>query len=786
MTEQTNNSAQRSRIIPPLSRDNTLTNEEPTITNKKSTSSNEQFIKKSNEQLNFINLKFTSFELEDGFLDWYNMKMIQKTLSTGILWCLIIIGVFIALFINWYEFHITSSGIMCGVGGIALILSLLFSLIKSEKVSFLTDFQYQTMIMTIILVLSILVLISMHYGDNGSDLGDVSLFYVIFVLSGLNLGQRFIYQLITTIIQVGGYLALAWIDEEGEGTYCAIGMIGIGVLVIKMSRDLELHVREEYQQGTDMQAVTRASIFSIGLDEGQSVSSFMTPLESAVMSLKRLHDAPGMANANRDTIKNVMGILYHLYDLDESPVPLSSVPIDQTTEAWLKKEMMLTGYTSIKKHHHRPSKSKQSQQIKQSIVTVEKPALKRGSSDTTGRIAGPSMPVLNHSDDENDKEKPLSKSRSRMLLNNESDVSQKTWEMMKTGQKLLHIGDAVYPEQSLPKDVMNRVENLLQKVDGWNFPVIELDEITKGNSLYFVALAIFQRRGFIEKFQLSPRRLRNFLLVVQSNYRPNPYHNSTHAADVTQTNHALLYEALDSEDYSFVIFCSVFACIIHDYEHTGVNNDFLVRSRDPRALVFNDRSCQENHHLAAAFACLSEDENNFVHAMSPERKKDMRKIVIDLVLATDMSQHNAILSSFRLKLSSGALKLEDEDSLLMILKMGIKCADISHTSKEDFLHAPWTERITNEFLNQGDLERELGLTVSPFMDRRNLLLAKSQLGFFQFIVEPLFEAWAKYLEVEEAPFLFHIKQNKEKYKAMRIIEEQKVAEATSAGQTDKK
>ena len=39
--------------------------------------------------------------------------------------------------------------------------------------------------------------------------------------------------------------------------------------------------------------------------------------------------------------------------------------------------------------------------------------------------------------------------------------------------------------------------------------------------------------------------------------------------------------------------------IIHDYQHKGVNNDFLVRTGDSLAILYNDRSPMENHHLVS-------------------------------------------------------------------------------------------------------------------------------------------------------------------------------------------
>ena len=91
------------------------------------------------------------------------------------------------------------------------------------------------------------------------------------------------------------------------------------------------------------------------------------------------------------------------------------------------------------------------------------------------------------------------------------------------------------------------LDRILDKIDYWNFPIFELDELTKGHALYFVALAIFHRRHFFTYFDIDPDAFRRFLLVIEANYQPNPYHNATHAADVLQTNHYMLLQALHSK-----------------------------------------------------------------------------------------------------------------------------------------------------------------------------------------------------------------------------------------------
>ncbi|KAF5827146.1 hypothetical protein DUNSADRAFT_1247 [Dunaliella salina] len=100
----------------------------------------------------------------------------------------------------------------------------------------------------------------------------------------------------------------------------------------------------------------------------------------------------------------------------------------------------------------------------------------------------------------------------------------------------------------------------------------------------------------------------------------------------------------------------IFGEVIHDYEHMGCTNDFLINKCDDLAVRYNDRAPLENHHLAAAFLLLKQPSYNFLSSMPKPSFDRLRKLVIELVLATDMKQHFAIVSHFTTihRLSSSA------------------------------------------------------------------------------------------------------------------------------------
>ena len=54
----------------------------------------------------------------------------------------------------------------------------------------------------------------------------------------------------------------------------------------------------------------------------------------------------------------------------------------------------------------------------------------------------------------------------------------------------------------------------------------------------------------------------------------------------------------------------------------------------------------------------------------------------------------------------------------------------------------WSELVMAEFFKQGDLERSLGLPISPQMDRAATSVPMAQVNFIDFIVAPLYsQVW---------------------------------------------
>ena len=128
-------------------------------------------------------------------------------------------------------------------------------------------------------------------------------------------------------------------------------------------------------------------------------------------------------------------------------------------------------------------------------------------------------------------------------------------------------------------------------------------------------------------WKLDRRKIENFLLRVESEYNVTSYHNNTHAADVTQTA-VVIMESVKKQVKDIPkqeCFSIIIAAAVHDLGHLGVNNDFLINSRHPRATTYNDKSVNENYHISRAFEIARESpELDIFDGFTLDEQKQVR------------------------------------------------------------------------------------------------------------------------------------------------------------------
>lgn len=129
--------------------------------------------------------------------------------------------------------------------------------------------------------------------------------------------------------------------------------------------------------------------------------------------------------------------------------------------------------------------------------------------------------------------------------------------------------------------------------------------------------------------------------------------------------------------------------------------------QDLKAIRHNDSSVLENHHVAASFELMhSDSENNWAIKYSHSEYKRIRKVMIQTILATDMSKHFPDLGLLKSRMSSDEFDPELDKDKDMLLNLMFHLADISNPTKQWELCQRWADLLYCEFFAQGDLEKQ--------------------------------------------------------------------------------
>uniref|UniRef100_A0A3Q0R537 Phosphodiesterase n=1 Tax=Amphilophus citrinellus TaxID=61819 RepID=A0A3Q0R537_AMPCI len=296
------------------------------------------------------------------------------------------------------------------------------------------------------------------------------------------------------------------------------------------------------------------------------------------------------------------------------------------------------------------------------------------------------------------------------------------------------------------------VISVLKNVDKWSFDVFALNEASGDHALKFIFYELLTRYDLISRFKIPISAVVSFVEALEVGYskHKNPYHNLIHAADVTQTVHYLLLKTgMVHWLTELEIFAMIFAAAVHDYEHTGTTNNFHIQTRSDAAILYNDRSVLESHHVSAAYRLLQDDdEMNILYNLSKDDWRELRALVVEMVLATDMSCHFQ-----QVKAMKNFLQQPEGIDKPKALSLLLHTADISHPAKSWDLHHRWTTSLLEEFFRQGDKEAELGLPFSPLCDRKSTMVAQSQIGFIDYIVVPTFTVLTDMMERIVTPLI---------------------------------
>lgn len=160
--------------------------------------------------------------------------------------------------------------------------------------------------------------------------------------------------------------------------------------------------------------------------------------------------------------------------------------------------------------------------------------------------------------------------------------------------------------------------------------------------------------------------------------------------------------------------------------------------------MYGDSHVQESYHVAETLKLMTSREYDFVcDNMAPMEAQLFRKRLVETIIHTDMAEMKNLRDKLKTCMDAKGIangqnsdRLIDtsspkaiEESKQLVSNAILHASDIS-TSLRDFdVSAQWADLLFEEFFNQGDTEKALGLEVSMLCDRETTKIAGGQTGF---------------------------------------------------------
>ncbi|KDQ13375.1 hypothetical protein BOTBODRAFT_111701, partial [Botryobasidium botryosum FD-172 SS1] len=339
----------------------------------------------------------------------------------------------------------------------------------------------------------------------------------------------------------------------------------------------------------------------------------------------------------------------------------------------------------------------------------------------------------------------------------------------------------LHPQLSLATPALSPQarRNLIEILDTWSFDPHALPEEQDFACVCLIFEAVLSVDGMVEASGVTIEKLYPFLSAVRSIYHhQNKYHNFRHALDVLQAIYTFLHAAGCVPPMSFIrysskrkwarkakpggpikrllinldIFALCVAAIGHDVGHPGLSNDFIKNAKTPLSFVYQDKSPLEHMHCTLLLQLMT----NFGlgHLISPLAPTlSFRQLLIQTVLATDMSIHDEWMKKFESVMVDGdgdAASPDTDRARVLVCQALIKCADISNPARPHHISESWSTALLGEWNVQASLEKSLALPATVFppavapAEKMAMEQAKGQLFFIGRFASPLFAGVARW------------------------------------------
>ncbi|CAL6073497.1 Phosphodiesterase [Hexamita inflata] len=337
-------------------------------------------------------------------------------------------------------------------------------------------------------------------------------------------------------------------------------------------------------------------------------------------------------------------------------------------------------------------------------------------------------------------------------------------------EKLMRLLDQTLEEWVDEKPTTELAKYVTTHFDSLSFDARHMNQLTNNNALLAVTYLTVKKLGLDVLIGINITNFFRFLVTLQQSYNPSLYHNSIHAADVTQMSYVMIKQELSSKYFGPKDFIAVvLACACHDLGHSGVDNPFIHKQKTKLHCVFPDVGPLEQIHASLGFQLIID------HNFYPVGLRELRIKFLELVLSTDMTFHfqfvdklKAVDPSVIQKFCANKLKNIQAITLLkwLRLKMIVKLADISNPCRPVQQAEYWAYCYVTENRGIGSLKGP----ANDVQDYTKHSICQSQIGFINFVLKPFMQLILKLLG-DQAGVITEMNENMET--VLKIWEERK-------------
>lgn len=267
--------------------------------------------------------------------------------------------------------------------------------------------------------------------------------------------------------------------------------------------------------------------------------------------------------------------------------------------------------------------------------------------------------------------------------------------------------------------------------------------------------------NMLKKLAIDMDTLRQFILAIAKLYHDVPYHNLQHGFSVLQYAYYIIHNTdLAQKISSLEIFSLMIGALAHDVDHPGHTNLFEIATEGIKAQTYNYQAVLENHHCNTTLRILRDPKTNIFNTeVTNLERTDVihaRNCFIQGILATDMTEHFEMCHKLeRMKPKWASLNMEKPDDRQLLINVAIHSADLGGNAQPGHIARVWKGRIHQEFSEQVEKEKSLGLESLSFMMGLDdpIEAAKNQQFFLDFVMKPLWKnltlMWPQLKESEE-------------------------------------